>query len=101
VIARIFHAKRTGESVLPNPAGRFTDVEPVLQETVECTSREGVPSETSSSFGDPDFALDVLPRQSCRQPGNTPQFEIQREDLADERSLLFIGDELPCFEIVS
>ena len=24
VIARIFHAKRTGESVLPNPAGRLS-----------------------------------------------------------------------------
>jgi len=79
----------------------FTKIESVLQKVVERPSREGISSVPSSSFGDPDFTSDFLPRQSCRQPGNTTEFYVEREDLADERSFLGIGNELSVFEVVS
>jgi hypothetical protein len=44
----------------------FSDVESILQEIVECASREGISSVPSSSFGDPDFTPDFLARQSGR-----------------------------------
>ena len=42
----------------------FTNVEAVLQEIVQCASCEGISSEPNSSFGNPDFASDFLPRKS-------------------------------------
>src|ERR1035438_10742582 len=79
----------------------FTNVESVLQEIVECASCEGISAEPSSSFGSPDFASDFLARTSCRQPGNTTEFEIKGEDLADEGNLPCVWNKFACIEVIS